>query len=147
MENDPKSRSTLGRVPVAKKAMRIGELSDKIGIAIKQYESAQKKFEAGADSYHEWQNIVKLLNMQIDDVKHFLAVAHHNLGVIHAGRHEFKKAEELFLKAVEIDPGYAIAYYNLAVVYKNLGDPIKAVQYRDKAKELGYSRDAKSCPE
>ena len=139
MDKDDKTKTPLGRVPVARKAMRISELSDKIGIAINQYESAQKKFEAGEDSYREWENIIKLLNLQIEDVKHFSAVAHHNLGVIHAGRHEFRQAEELFRKAVEIDPHYAIAYYNLAVVYKHLKEDAKCHECLVKAKELGYS--------
>ena len=139
MEGPSKGKKALGRVDVARKALRIQDLSDKVGHAVKQFEAAQKKFEGGADSYKEWENIIKLLNYQIKDVQHFLAVAHHNLGIIHAGRKEFKKAEELFLKAVEIEPDYAMAYYNLAVVYKKLDDAEKAQEYYQKAKECGYS--------
>jgi tetratricopeptide (TPR) repeat protein len=138
MEDKRTSKAALGRVDVAKKALRIQDLSDKVGYAVNQFEAAQKKFESGQDSYKEWQNIVKLLNLQIKDVQHFLAVAHHNLGIIHAGRKEFGKAEELFQKAVEVDPDYAMAYYNLAVVYKKLNQDQKAKEYYFKAKELGY---------
>jgi tetratricopeptide (TPR) repeat protein len=132
------SGSALGRVPVEKKALRIQELSDKIGFAIKQYEAAQRKFEKGEDSYKEWENIIKLLNAQIKDVESFVAVATHNLGIIHAGRHEFDKAEKLLLKAIALNPDYAMAYYNLAVVYKNLGDIPQAKEFLAKAKSLGY---------
>ncbi|HUT54086.1 MAG TPA: tetratricopeptide repeat protein [bacterium] len=142
MEKQGKGKTALGRVEVAKKALRIQDLSDKVGYAIQTFEAAQKKFETGQDSYREWQNIVKLLNIQIKDVQHFLAIAHHNLGIIHAGRKDFNKAEELFLKALEIDPDYAMAHYNLAVVYKKLDLPDKAKQYYQKAKELGYPPSA-----
>ena len=138
MSKDKKEKATLGRVDVERKALRIQDLGDKIGVAIQQFEAAQKKFESGQDSYKEWKNIIKLLNIQARDVKHFLAVAHHNLGILHAGRKELAKAEELFKKAIEIDPDYAMAYYNLAVVYKNFMDPEKAKQYYQKAKALGY---------
>jgi len=130
--------SMLGRVELEKKTLRIQELSDKIGVAIKQYEAAQQKFEKGEDSYKEWENIIKLLKAQIKDVVVFVAVAYHNQGIIHAGRKEFREAEGLFLQALEINPDYAMAYYNLAVVYKNLNDIPKAKDYLARAKALGY---------
>jgi tetratricopeptide (TPR) repeat protein len=138
MTDKDKPRTALGRVAVEHKALRIEDLSDKIGYAIQQYERAQQKFEKGEDSYKEWQNIIKLLHAQIKDVETFMAIAHHNLGIIHAGRKEFQKAEELFLKSISVNPEYAMAYYNLAVVYKNLNDIPKAKEYLAKAKALGY---------
>jgi len=133
------SGSTLGKVDVEKKAVRIQDLGDRVGFAIKQYEAAQEKFETGADSYKEWKNIIKLLNSQVKDVEKFLAISHHNLGVIHAGRRELDQAEELFKKAIEINPDYGVAYYNLAVIFKNKHDIIKAKEFLAKAKELGYA--------
>ena len=130
--------AALGRMDVARKAVRIGDLSDKVGFAVKQFEAAQKKFEVGDDSYKEWGNIIKVLNYQIRDIQHFQAVAHHNLAIIHAGRKEFRQAEQLFLAAIKLDPDYAIAHYNLAVVYKNLKNLERAKEYLGKAKELGY---------
>jgi tetratricopeptide (TPR) repeat protein len=138
MTDKDQTKTALGRVAVEKKALRIQDLSDKVGYAVQQYEKAQEKFEAGQDSYKEWQNIIKLLNAQIKDVENFLATAHHNLGIIHAGRRELQKAEELFLKAIAINPDYAMAYYNLAIVYKNLNDIPKAKEFLAKAKALGY---------
>jgi tetratricopeptide (TPR) repeat protein len=137
-DKDSKSKAALGKMEPSQKAVRIQELSDKVGFAIRQFEAAQKKFEQGQDSYREWQNIVKLLTIQVEDVQHFLAVANHNLGVLHAGKREFKKAKELFEKAIALDPDYAIAYYNLAVVHKNLGDVEACRAAYQKAKELGY---------
>lgn len=138
MDKPDQNRTALGKVEVQKKALRIQELSDKLGFAIKQFEKAQAKFEKGEDSYREWVNISKLLTLQIRDLQHFQAVAHHNLGVLHAGRREFRKAEELFKKAIELDPEYGIAHYNLAVVYKRQGDIIKCRECFARAKELGY---------
>lgn len=133
------AKEHLGRVKVQRKAMRIEELGDRVNTAVALYKSAQKKFEAGEDSQREWENIIKVLEAEIEHVRRFIAVAHHNLGVIHAGRHQLAKAKDCFEQAIEIDPEYAVPYYNLAVVYKNLGDLNRAHQLAEKAKELGYS--------
>ena len=136
---DVKKGAPLGKMDVAKRAVRMEDLADKVGFAVKQFESAQKKFEAGEDSYREWENMIKLLSYQIRDIKHFQAVARHNLAIIHAGRHEFKKAEELLQAALALDPTYPMAWYNLAVVYKNMKDMDKARECLAKAKECGYA--------
>ena len=142
MDDNNKKKSTLGKVDVLSKAMRIQDLGDKVGFAIKQFELAQDKFEGGKDSYKEWKNIIKLLNIQIKDIQHFKAVAHHNMGVVLAGRRKFEKAVTKFKEAVELDPEYALAWYNLAVAYKLLDKIPKAKQCMAKAKELGYSGKA-----
>jgi len=129
----------LGRVAVQKKALRIEELGDRVNTAVALYKVAQQKFEAGEDSQREWENILKVLQAEIEHVRRFIAVAHHNLGVIYAGRHAFTKAQEYFEQAIAIDPDYAVAYHNLAVVYKNLGDLNRARKLAEKAKELGYT--------
>ncbi len=141
MENN-KKKTPLGKVDVQSKAMRIQDLGDKVGFAINQFELAQDKFEAGKDSYKEWKNIIKLLNIQIKDIQHFKAVAHHNMGVVLAGRKNFKKAVKKFKEAVELDPGYALAWYNLAVAYKLLNNIPRAKKCMAKAKELGYGGQA-----
>ena len=137
MADLPKS-APLGKMDVARKAVLMEDLADKVGFAVKQFEAALKKFEAGEDSYNEWENIIKLLSYEIRDIQHFQAVARHNLAIIHAGRQEFKKAEELLLSALRLDMTYAMAWYNLAVVYKNLKKMEKARECLDKAKECGY---------
>lgn len=135
MEHKP---AALGRMDPEKKAVRIEDLGDKVGVAIKQFMAAQKKFEAGQDSYKEWENIIKLLSYEIRDIQHFQAVAHHNLAIIHAGRKEFRRAEELLKSALKLDPAYAMAWYNLAVVHKTLGQMDRAKECLAKAKECGY---------
>ncbi len=144
MSEEIKKKATLGRVDVTRKAMRVQELGDKVGFAVKQFEAAQAKFEAGKDSYKEWTNIIKLLKIQIKDMEHFMAVAYQNQGVIHAGRKEYAKAEKMFKTALEIDPDYAVAHYNLAVVYKRLDDPIRSKEHLANARRLGYVPAGKS---
>lgn len=39
------------------------------------------------------------------------------LGVLHRQQGLFSEAEQAYLKAIELDPGYALAYYNLAILY------------------------------
>jgi Flp pilus assembly protein TadD len=39
------------------------------------------------------------------------------LGVLHRQQGQFEEAEQAYLKAIELEPGYALAYYNLAVLY------------------------------
>lgn len=128
----------LGKVPVERKALKIQDLSDKVGFAVKQFEAAQHKFERGEDSYGEWKNIIKLLNRQIKDVQQFLAMAHHNMGIIHAGKGEFGDAMRCFNEAIDINPEYGMAYYNLAVVHKKMGDTNMAKKFLAKAREKGY---------
>ncbi len=136
--NRKNDKKALGRVDVSRKAVRIQDLGDKVGVAISQFQAAQKKFEQGQDSYKEWQRIIKLLDIEIKDIEHFKAVAHHNMGVIHAGRREFKRAEEMFRQAVKLDPDYALAWYNLAVTYKHTKEMEKCKECFYKAKQLGY---------
>jgi Flp pilus assembly protein TadD len=39
------------------------------------------------------------------------------LGVLNRQQGQFREAEQAYLKAIELDPAYALAYYNLAVLY------------------------------
>lgn len=39
------------------------------------------------------------------------------LGVLHRQQGQFSAAEQAYLKAIELEPDYALAYYNLAVLY------------------------------
>lgn len=142
MEKNANKKAAIGKVDVSKKVVRVQDLGDKIGMAINQFEAAQRKFEEGRDSYNEWKNIVKLLNLQIKDIQHFKAVAHHNMGVIHAGKKEFDKAEELFLAAIELDPEYAVAWYNLGVCYRHINNKPKFKECIEKARKMGYPPSA-----
>jgi tetratricopeptide (TPR) repeat protein len=130
--------SQIGKIGVEQKVLKIEELSDRVKIAIDLYNVAQRRFEEGLDSIREWTNIIKVLNVEIKNIERFIAIAHHNMGVVQAQKNNLDEARKQFLKALEIDDEYAIAYFNLAVVYKKLGDMVKAKEYYSKAKALGY---------
>ncbi len=49
------------------------------------------------------------------------------------------QAEKEFVKAVSVDPGYALAHFNLANVYLDLDDIPKAREHLSKAEELGIN--------
>ncbi len=144
-ERKKKSPAQLGRVDVERKAMRIEDLSDKVNVAVSLFNKAQHKFESGKDSRREWKQIITLLGAETKNINHFIAVANHNIGVIHAGQRDLDKAKEWFLKAIQIDDDYAMAYYNLAVTYKELGDMRQAKKYYALALEKGYTPPKSKC--
>ncbi len=54
----------------------------------------------------------------------------------HAKAHDIPEAEGHYLRAVELDPNFAMAYARLGVVYINSGQVTKATKYFSKAFEL-----------
>lgn len=57
-------------------------------------------------------------------------IAYNNLGVIYLDDlGNLEKALELFNKAIEINPNYALAYYNIARLMSIKGDKIEAARY------------------
>jgi tetratricopeptide (TPR) repeat protein len=128
----------IGKIGVEHKAIRIEELSDRVKVAIDLYNVAQRRFEKGLDSIREWENFIRVLNLEIKNIDRFIAIAHHNMGVVQAQKNNLEKAKREFEAALEIDPEYAIAYFNLAVIFKKLGRMDKAKEFYQKATELGY---------
>ena len=49
---------------------------------------------------------------------------------------EYDKAISFYLKAIELKPDYAEAYYNLGLAYKNQGNLTKAIESYKKAIEV-----------
>jgi tetratricopeptide (TPR) repeat protein len=52
-----------------------------------------------------------------------------NTGVMYLKQRELKKAEEAFRAALNIDPNYKPAQFNLGLVYDLQGDRLKALEY------------------
>ena len=50
---------------------------------------------------------------------------------------DFRSAVSLYTKAIELDPGFAEAYYNRGLVYLFTGDDDKGIRDLSKAGELG----------
>jgi adenylate cyclase len=58
------------------------------------------------------------------------------LGYVHLMRKEFKKAEQAAAKSINIAPNYADGYGLLALIYNNLGEPEKAVEFVEKGMKI-----------
>jgi tetratricopeptide repeat protein len=52
-----------------------------------------------------------------------------NLGTIHFNAHDWKKAERYYLRALEADPEYALAHFDLANLYDERGEQKKALEH------------------
>src|SRR5262249_32034635 len=70
---------------------------------------------------------LKLLEKALDlDGK--LAVAHLQIGIVHAAQSSFEQAITAFQKAIALDPNLEEAHYRLAQVYTRTGQKEKAQQ-------------------
>ena len=69
--------------------------------------------------------------------------SYNNLGLVHAGLKEFKKAIEYYLDAIKLDPNFSECYKNLGVAYREIGEPHEAIKYFEKAFETN-NKDATS---
>lgn len=69
--------------------------------------------------------------------------AHYHLGAAYFKKSMLDEAIIEFKKAIKIDPDYTDAYYNLAIVYYFKKEYKLAIQYCDKAVQLGYKSDPK----
>lgn len=63
-------------------------------------------------------------------------VIHHNLGILHKHRKDFKNAVLSFGKAVRYNKGFVKSYLSLASLYVYLNDPQKALEVYRKAERL-----------
>jgi tetratricopeptide (TPR) repeat protein len=62
-----------------------------------------------------------------------IAEAHYNIGYLKGQKKDWAGAEEAYLKALEVRPGYSEAVNALARVYQDSGQPDKATALSDKA--------------
>ncbi len=63
---------------------------------------------------------------------------HNNLGNVYAEHGDARRALEAYEKALQLDPGYALAYKNLAILHRDLlKDPAAAERYFEKYRSLG----------
>jgi len=133
-------KTELGKINVEKRALRIEDLEEKVRFAVDAYNRAFTKYERGLDSVQDWEMVIKALTLQIEEMRDYLAVAHHNIGVICASKSKFPKAIEHFHEALKFNPNYPVAHYNLALVYKKTGETIDAEKHFREAKQLGFKK-------
>ena len=78
------------------------------------------------DRYNQLQAIAMYQQvLEIDDAH---AAAHINLGTLYYNRQEFTLAEQHYRDAIESDPRYALAYFDLANVLDETGRVAEAIQ-------------------
>ena len=64
------------------------------------------------------------------------------LGVLHAQQGRFTQAEEAYQRAIEVEPGFAAAYYNLGIIYElYIPRPELALQNYEQYLQLGGEDD------
>jgi Tfp pilus assembly protein PilF len=56
-----------------------------------------------------------------------------NIGLCYMRLGDYKNAEEVLLRTIQINPGYDKAYYNAGILYRKMGDNKKAKEYFKKA--------------
>ena len=59
-----------------------------------------------------------------------------NLSVIELEKFNYQKSIDYAMSAIDIDPGYTDAYYNLALSMERIGDYSQAIKYANKAYNL-----------
>lgn len=70
------------------------------------------------------------------------AAAHNDGGVTHYNKGHWDVAAGHFMEAVEIDPKFAEAHFNLALAYHNANNHAGATKHFSKAKKLGKNNKA-----
>jgi len=63
----------------------------------------------------------------------YIKKIYNNVAVIYAQENDFQNAEAAFLSALDIDPKYKQANFNLGVLYAKQGNSEKALEYWAKA--------------
>jgi len=133
-----KNKTEVGKINVGKRALRIDDLEDKVRFAVDAYKRAFDKYRRGDDSIQDWNIVIKALSLQLEELRDYIAVAYHNIGVIYATKGKFDKSIENLEKAIQFNPRYPVAHHNLASVYKKAGDMEHAQKHFHIAEELGF---------
>lgn len=66
------------------------------------------------------------------------ALVRNNIGVVHLNLGQLTEADAALGEAVRLDPGYAVAYVNLALLAAMRGDEAGATRSLEEAHRLGY---------
>ena len=124
--------------------MRLGEIKDAETIfelaTSQRPRSPYTHFMLGMSRYH--QNHDDLATKSIEraiDLKPDYKEAFLYRGIIEGRNARYTKALDLFQSAVELDPDYAAAYYNIAQVHYLKGDKKKALEEYNNALRAGLA--------
>lgn len=95
------------------------------------YELIGKREEAEAEYQNEIRVIRAKFHNQPEDISTLTA-----LSVAYNGLRQYHQAKEIIDKVIKENPDYGKALYTRAVIYANLGEPQKAMEDLEKAKEF-----------
>jgi len=91
--------------------------------------AAQKKGDF-MQAMSRYQKALLVLGSEDSD---YIKKIYNNVAVIYAQANDFQSAEAAFLSALDIDPKYKQANFNLGVLYAKQGNSEKALEYWAKA--------------
>ena len=140
----------------AKAYNNLGNINRELGNkddAIASYKRAIEIKPDDAEVYYNLGNIYRELGSQQESVASYKKAiehkpeyveAYYNLGMVYGDIGEREEAINSYKKAIELSPTYAKAYNNLAVIYYYNKEYKLAVEYCDKAQELGFVNPALS---
>ena len=121
--------------------------------AVNKYEEAISSFKQAieinpgyAEAYNNLGNIYQAINKYQEAIDFYkkaieiypdLLAAYYNLGSVYQAVNKYQEAVSSFKKVIEIDAGFARAYYSLCLIYFQGGQYELAIEYCDRARELG----------
>ena len=86
----------------------------------------------------ESEEAIPLLKKAIE-INPGLVEAYNNLGFVYYAINKNEEAIAILKKAIEINPNYTAAYNNLSIIYFHKKQYKLAIEYCDRAKELGFT--------
>lgn len=110
-----------------KKALKLDPNLDKAYSNLAQAYAAMGMLDGAIDNYK------MALKLNPTEFK-----SNFRLGLVYLEKGLFDESIREFKKVLEITPDFGPAYYNLAIIYHRIGDYNSAVEYCDKAKEVGF---------
>lgn len=90
--------------------------------------------------YHEMHNHeqAQVLYKKAIAMDPYFADAYYNLGNVYYDLGDYEQAAPLYEQTISFNPKHAQAYYNLALIYFHNKQYKLAIQYSDRAQELGF---------
>ena len=119
--------------------------------AITAYKKAIEINPDFAKAYYNLGNVYHAINKSEEalalykkaiEINPDFAKAYYNLGVVCEATEKKEKAIASYKKAIEIKPDFAKAYNNLSIIYFHKKRYKLAIEYCDRAKDLGFSNPA-----
>lgn len=105
--------------------------------AIQSYNKSLELDPKYTDAYVELSSVYGKLGNQSE--------AGNNVGLFYFWKEQYEKAAKAFEDVIKSNPGYAVAYNNLAVTYDKLGNRELSMENLKKSASLGYSPAIEIC--